>query len=87
MDRVQIYQLLKHNGATASMIASALKVTPSSVSEVINRGKGSRRIALAIAETCGKKIEEVFPHYKSAMTKQDKIDRQAELSKKLAKYA
>ncbi len=87
MDKDRINQLLKDNNATAVMIASALKVAKSSVYEVINKGKGSRRIAAAIAEICGKTTDEMFPYYKwKSEHRKEKTKRQAELSKQLAKY-
>ncbi|WP_192874926.1 hypothetical protein [Ignatzschineria cameli] len=87
MKKDEIYQLLKKNNANATMIANALDVTPQAVQSVISNGKGSRRIAKAVAVLCNKSLIEVFPHFKNVPTKQEVEKRQRELDVALAKFA
>ncbi|MDO4434003.1 MAG: XRE family transcriptional regulator [Alysiella sp.] len=63
MNAEKIYQELNRKGFDASMIAEAIEVLPQSVAVVIRKGKGSRRIAAAIAAVLERPIEEVFPFY------------------------
>ncbi|MCI4078308.1 helix-turn-helix domain-containing protein, partial [Klebsiella pneumoniae] len=64
MQANEIYKSLEEKHISARMLASALGVTNQSVSEVIRNGRGSKRIAEAIAKVIQKDLVEVFPHYK-----------------------
>lgn len=64
MDSEKIYQELNQKGLNASIIAEAMGVLPQSVAVVIRMGKGSKRIASAVATAIDKSLEEVFPFYK-----------------------
>ncbi len=59
----EIYQALKLHGYNASTIAEALGVRPQSVAGVIRDGRGSKRIAKAIAVASGYNFETMFPFY------------------------
>lgn len=64
MDSNKIYQELNMKGLNASIIAEAIGVLPQSVALVIRMGKGSKRIATAIAMALEKNLDDVFPFYK-----------------------
>lgn len=64
MDSNKIYQELNMKGLNASIIAEAIGVLPQSVALVIRMGKGSKRIATAIAIALEKNLDDVFPFYK-----------------------
>lgn len=59
----EIYQALKLRGYNASTIAEALGVRPQSVAGVIRDGRGSKRIAKAIAVASDCNFETMFPFY------------------------
>jgi len=61
MDDTQIRCALKARGINISMLASALAVSPSTVSQVIRRRTTSRRIARGVARAIGKPVTTVFP--------------------------
>ncbi len=54
MQANEIYKSLEEKNISARMLASALGVTNQSVSEVIRNGRGSKRIAEAIAKVIQK---------------------------------
>lgn len=86
MTKDDIYIKLKNEGITAGMIARSINASPALISEVIRKGKGSRRAAAAIAAALDMPFDQVFPYYNN--TAQDlKAKKQAELTKRLAKYA
>lgn len=90
MDKELIFNLLKERGLNASMIAKSLNVTPQAVHKVINDGHGSIRIVKAIATVCEKSHVELFPYYLREKEKKEKSQqskKQAELDKRLAKFA
>lgn len=88
MDKAKIYQTLFSKGANCIVIAEALGISHQSVQKVIATGKGSMRIAKAVAEICDLPLEAVFPHYKQKeIAAIQRANRQAEINKKLAKYA
>ncbi|HGO7051183.1 TPA: helix-turn-helix domain-containing protein [Neisseria meningitidis] len=60
MQANEIYKSLEEKNISARMLASALGVTNQSVSEVIRNGRGSKRIAEAIAKVIQKDLVEVF---------------------------
>ncbi|MDK1288514.1 DNA-binding protein [Pseudoalteromonas umbrosa] len=57
----EIQQAIKSKGYTQRLIASALKVRESSVSQVINGHSYSSRIGNFIAQIIEKPVEDVFP--------------------------
>lgn len=59
----EIYQALKLRGYNASTVAEALGVRPQSVAGVIRDGRGSKRIAKAIAIASDCPFETMFPFY------------------------
>lgn len=63
MTRDEIVKALHGQDITIGQLAAALKVTRSAVSNVIAAGKGSRRVATAIAKLLDRPLGEVFPHY------------------------
>lgn len=63
MNAEKIYQALNAKGLNASIIAEAIGVLPQSVAVVIRTGKGSKRIAGAVATALDSSLEEVFPFY------------------------
>lgn len=65
----EIYQALKLRGYNASTIAEALGVRPQSVAGVIRDGRGSKRIAKAIAMAGDCSFETMFPFYKEQTLK------------------
>lgn len=73
MNAQEIYRELKNKGTSARMIAEALGVTNQSVSDVIRRGRGSKRIAKSIALVLEKPLEQVFPHYMPKQSREDKV--------------
>lgn len=87
MNREKIYLTLKSNGVNATMIATSLAVTPQAVHSVIRTGKGSRKIAEAVANICNKSLLEMFPYYKDVETAEERRVKQAELDEKLRRFA
>lgn len=83
MDSEKIYQELNQKGLNASIIAEALGVLPQSVAVVIRMGKGSKRIASAIATSMNKSLDEVFPFYKEKNKKVEWRKLQANNLKKI----
>lgn len=73
MEAKEIYIELQNKETSARMVAEALNVSNQSVSEVIRQGKGSRRIAEALAKIIGKRVDEVFPHYREKTARREKI--------------
>jgi transcriptional regulator with XRE-family HTH domain len=73
MEPDEIYKNLKEKGLSARLIADALNVTNQSVSEVIRHGRGSKRIAEAIAKLIGKPLITVFPYYTPKAERKDKV--------------
>ena len=73
MESHEIYEKLKSKDVSARMIAQVLGVTNQSVSDVIRNGRGSKRIAEAIAKVLDEPLEKVFPHYAPKQTHQDKV--------------
>lgn len=74
MNAEKIYQALNDKGLNASIIAEAINVLPQSVAVVIRTGKGSKRIANAVATVLDLPLEKVFPFY--AEKEKIKADRQ-----------
>ena len=66
MTKDKIYELLLRQGISASMIADAMQISQQTVSTVIAKGHGSRRVAEAIAKLLDKPLTEVFPYYKAS---------------------
>lgn len=88
MLKTEIYQLLKAKKITTPMIGASLDVSPQSIRSVITNGRGSRRIAQAVANICDKNLYDLFPYYESIDTEKTmQVKKQAELDKKLAKLA
>lgn len=88
MNKDMIYKLLSDRDLNVVMIAEALGVTKQSVHQVINSGRGSKRIAEAVAKACDLTLFDVFPFYAHKKTeKQEREERQKMLNKKLAKLA
>jgi len=88
MRKTEIYQLLRAKKITTPMIGASLEVSPQSIRSVIANGKGSRRIAQAIADICDKDLYEIFPYYQLLdAEKFQQEEKQAELDRKLAKFA
>ncbi|ULJ61027.1 helix-turn-helix domain-containing protein [Wielerella bovis] len=73
MEAHEIYEKLREKQVSARMIAQVLGVTNQSVSDVIRNGRGSKRIAEAIAKVLDKPLETVFPHYAPKQSHQEKI--------------
>ena len=74
MESHQIYSALNEKGLSARMIAAVLGVTNQAVSDVIRMGRGSRRIAEAIAKIIDRELIEVFPYYdKNPDLRQEKV--------------
>lgn len=67
MNKDEIYKQLKDKGLNFSMIAESLDVSKQAVHRVISNGKGSKRIATAIAEVCDCSLEDIFPFYAKRM--------------------
>lgn len=61
MEPLEIRSRLKEIGITISGIARDLGVTPSSVCDVLSRGKVSHKIHSHVAEQIGMTINEVWP--------------------------
>lgn len=88
MQPTMIKQKITAKGLSFSVIASALGVSPVSVSQVANRTATSERIAKAIAKALDLSLYEAFPEYrqkspKSKMNKQEKATKIKELKKVL----
>ncbi|MDO4693085.1 MAG: XRE family transcriptional regulator [Eikenella sp.] len=79
MNAEKIYQELSRKGYNASIIAEAIGVLPQSVAVVIRTGKGSKRIATAIAAALDKKLADVFPFYEEKENKKLKRQQKAAL--------
>ncbi|WP_274571583.1 XRE family transcriptional regulator [Neisseria leonii] len=77
----EIYDSLEKNNVSARMIADALGVTNQSVSEVIRNGRGSRRIAEAVAKVIQRELTEVFPYYSVKNCRSAKINELREFLK------
>lgn len=77
----EIYDSLEKNNVSARMIADALGVTNQSVSEVIRNGRGSRRIAEAVAKVIQRELTEVFPYYSVKSCRSEKVNELRELLK------
>lgn len=73
MESHEIYKKLREKEVSARMIAQVLGVSNQSVSDVIRNGRGSKRIAEAIAKVLGEPLEKVFPHYAPKQSHQDKV--------------
>lgn len=73
MEAHEIYEKLREKQVSARMIAQVLGVTNQSVSDVIRNGRGSKRIAEAIATVLEKPLDAVFPHYAPKQSYQEKI--------------
>ncbi|OPH33754.1 MULTISPECIES: hypothetical protein [Moraxella] len=69
MQANEIYQALKSRGHNASTVAEALGVRPQSVAGVIRSGRGSERIAKAVAVAGGCCFERMFPFYQEQNNK------------------
>lgn len=87
MNREKIYLILKSEGVNATMIATSLAITPQAVHTVIRTGKGSRKVAEAIADICNKPLYDLFPYYKDVETPEEKRMKQAALNEKLSRFA
>jgi lambda repressor-like predicted transcriptional regulator len=61
MDSNEIKHALAKKGCSISILARALDLSVSAVSNTINRKGNSHRIAVAVAKVIGKPIEQVFP--------------------------
>ena len=72
MNPEEIYQALNKINLSASHIAEALGVRPQTVSSVIREGKGSKRVAKAVAISLEVSIEQVFPFYAEKRNKKEK---------------
>lgn len=73
METHEIYEKLREKQVSARMIAQVLGVTNQSVSDVIRNGRGSKRIAEAIAKVLDKPLDVVFPYYAPKPSHQEKI--------------
>ncbi|SSY80672.1 helix-turn-helix transcriptional regulator [Alysiella crassa] len=73
MEAHEIYEKLREKQVSARMIAQVLGVTNQSVSDVIRNGRGSKRIAEAIATVLEKPLDMVFPHYAPKPSHQEKL--------------
>ncbi len=65
MTKDKIYEALRAQGLSATMIADALQVSPQFVINVIARGHGSRRVAEAISKLLEVPLVKAFPYYAS----------------------
>lgn len=81
MEAQEIYEILNGKNVSARMIADALGVANTSVSDVIRNGKGSRRIAEAISKVIGKDLVDVFPHYTPKKGYKEKVNNLKEFLK------
>ncbi|KZN57622.1 hypothetical protein N473_07030 [Pseudoalteromonas luteoviolacea CPMOR-1] len=63
MKAIEIKHALSKKGLNLSMIAEALEVKRSAVSNVVNGKSKSHRIAQAISKVIDKPLKEVFPEY------------------------
>lgn len=73
MEPHEIYENLYKKGVSARLIADVLNVSNQSVSGVIRSGRGSKRIAEAIAKVLDKPLITVFPYYKPKQNRSEKI--------------
>lgn len=73
MEPHEIYEKLKNKHVSARMIAQALNVSNQSVSDVIRNGRGSKRIAEAVAKVLEEPLEKVFPRYAAKPSHQEKV--------------
>lgn len=88
MSPEQIHAALHQRSVSASQVADALNVSPQSVSSVIRRGRGSRRIATAIATVLEQPLDHVFPAYADAdRQRRDRAATVRALSQKLSHLA
>lgn len=71
MQADEIYQALNAQGYNATSIAEALGVRPQSVAGVIRDGRGSERIAKAIALASKVSFETMFPFYSEKTQKKE----------------
>lgn len=76
MNAKEIYQALKQQGYNATTIAEALGVRPQSVATVIRGGRGSKRIAKAVAVASDVAFETMFPFYQEKKALQKKKSEQ-----------
>lgn len=87
MNKENIYKLLSEQGLNPVMVAEALNVTKQAVYQVINDGKGSEKIAKAIAEACNQPLCEVFPFYGQKNDQEKKrVSLQGKLNEKLRRF-
>ena len=85
MNSDDIYQALKDKGHNATTIAEALDVRPQSVAGVIRDGRGSKKIAKAIAVAGNCDFETMFPFYKEQRErKQKRANKISQLKNELA---
>ncbi|NOU53125.1 transcriptional regulator [Pseudoalteromonas sp. JBTF-M23] len=77
----EIKQAISNKGYSLSMIADALKVAPSAVSNVVNGNARSERIAKAIAKLLEKPLKSVFPDIYSSSS-QPKVVKKGEQREK-----
>jgi lambda repressor-like predicted transcriptional regulator len=63
MHPADIQAALKKKGITQLAIAREIAVTPTSVSDTINKKRISDRVMKVIAEKIGRDIRRVFPEY------------------------
>lgn len=70
----EIYENLYKKGFSARLVADALNVTNQAVSDVIRSGRGSKRIAAAIAKLLGEPLIAVFPYYTQKTKRSDKVN-------------
>ncbi|QOF67310.1 DNA-binding protein [Actinobacillus sp. GY-402] len=79
MIQERIFQALKNRGLNVSMLAEALNVSNQAVFNVIKQGKGSKRIATAIAIAIDTPLDKAFPYYSKIqhdrVMRDNKIDR------------
>ncbi|OOH87934.1 DNA-binding protein [Pasteurellaceae bacterium 15-036681] len=85
MDQKEIYQALKNKDLNAAMIAEALEVSTQAVSNAIKQGKGSKRIAKAVAIAIDRPLEQVFPHY--AQKQQKQVIRNAQVNQLRTRFS
>lgn len=85
MNSEDIYQALKNKGHNATTIAEALDVRPQSVAGVIRDGRGSKKIAKAIAVAGNCDFETMFPFYREQKERKAKrTDKINQLKSELA---
>lgn len=81
----KIFQALKNKGLSVSILAEALNVSNQAVFNVIKTGKGSKRIAMAIAVAIESPLEQIFPYY--SKIQQDKLNRFNKVNQLKNKFA